>query len=325
MMNKSAIDWCDFTWNPVTGCRHGCAYCYARTMARRFCGDTRLNRNDPQMERFMDRNGRTYYHLAQPFKTQRGAVCLFPAGFEPTFHEYRLPDPARKKKPATIFVVSMGDLFAEEIPPAWIDRVFQACEAAPQHNYMFLTKNPQRYESLRAVGLLRQRSNFWYGTSVPTPDTPFFCRRGYNSFVSVEPISESFAGVDNDFFMAAKCGALGWIIIGAETGNRKAKIYPQRSWIEPIVEAAQEGGVPVLMKESAELWYAWGDDLVRQFPEQLRPMPTDNSVPHCRGCLCAQRVRQGKRGDKFTCKDTGQHIPGRYTRSSPPWCPRRKE
>lgn len=43
MMNKSAIDWCDFTWNPVTGCPKGCHYCYARRQARRFCGDVRLN------------------------------------------------------------------------------------------------------------------------------------------------------------------------------------------------------------------------------------------------------------------------------------------
>ena len=324
MMNKSAIDWCDFTWNPVTGCRHGCAYCYARTMARRFCGDTRINRNDPQMDRFLDKNGRAYYHLAQPFKTQRGAVCLVPAGFEPTFHEYRLPDPTRKKKPATIFVVSMGDLFAEEIPAAWIDKVFQACEAAPQHNYMFLTKNPRRYQRLSAAGILPQRSNFWYGTSVPTPDTHFFERAGYNTFISVEPISETFEGAGKAISQEV-VRKLGWIIIGAETGNRKGKIYPERSWIEPIIEAAREAGVPVLMKDSAELRAAWGDDLVREFPPQLRPMKEDNSVPHCRGCLAAEKRRQGKRGDTFTCKSTGQHVPSRYTRSSPPWCPRRKE
>lgn len=49
MMNKSKIDWCDFTWNPVTGCTRGCEYCYAAKQARRFCGDVRLNLTSPRL------------------------------------------------------------------------------------------------------------------------------------------------------------------------------------------------------------------------------------------------------------------------------------
>lgn len=57
MMNKSKIDWCDFTWNPVTGCTRGCEYCYAAKQARRFCGDVRLNLTSPQI---VDAGGRAY-------------------------------------------------------------------------------------------------------------------------------------------------------------------------------------------------------------------------------------------------------------------------
>ena len=67
MMNKTSIDWCDFTWNPVTGCRRGCPYCYARAMARRFTGDIRINLADPQIVAQDGPEGKVYT-LAAPFK-----------------------------------------------------------------------------------------------------------------------------------------------------------------------------------------------------------------------------------------------------------------
>ena len=110
MMNKSDIDWCDFSWNPVTGCIRGCEYCYARNQARRFSGDVRLNLADVQIESMLTAVG-VVHVLDAPFKGGRGQVIPFPAGFAPTFHKYRLGDPAHKKKPANIFVCSMADLF----------------------------------------------------------------------------------------------------------------------------------------------------------------------------------------------------------------------
>lgn len=324
MMNKSRIDWCDFTWNPVTGCRHGCAYCYARKQAGRFSGDVRINTTDPQITGTDGPLGRIYT-LPQPFKGPRGQVIPFPAGFHPTMHEYRLGDVAKKKKPATVFVCSMADLFDPAIPDQWIKRDFEACKAAPWHNYLFLTKNPGRYCELARAGKLptrREHPNFWYGTTVTKEGDPFFGEAvTFNTFLSVEPISGSLNAGLGSF------GGVRWIIVGAETGTRKGKITPERAWIENIIEAAAITQAPVLLKDSAELRAVWGDDLVQQFPEGLEPMPTDNSVPHCRGCLAAKRKKQGKRGEAFTCTATAaeQHIPGKYTRSSPPWCPRRNE
>lgn len=331
MMNKSAIDWCDFSWNPVTGCRRGCAYCYARSMARRFCGDVRIHKGSPQLQAADGPDGKVYT-LAAPFKTERGQTCAFPAGFEPTLHEYRLPDPARKKKPATIFVCSMADLFAPSIPDEWIARVFEACEAAPWHNYLFLTKNPGRYCALASASKLptrREHPNFWYGTTVTKEGDPFFGEAvTFNTFLSIEPISGSLNAGLGSF------GGVRWIIVGAETGHRKGKIAPERAWIENIIEAAAITHAPVLLKDSEELRAVWGDDLIQEFPEGLEPMTEDNSVPHCKECPDAEITKQGKRGEGVRCRiaytDTqGGHVartvPGRYSRTSPDWCPRRKD
>ena len=316
MMNKTSIDWCDFTWNPVTGCRRGCPYCYARAMARRFTGDIRINLADPQIT-ITYGAGPAIYTLAAPFKNGRGKTVLFPAGFEPTFHEYRLADVQKKKKPATIFVCSMSDLFAPGIPDDWIARVFEAAKAAPWHNYLFLTKYPDRYADLRNAGKLPDDRNFWYGTTAVGPGAPYFSDGRYNTFLSIEPIDGSIPS-DSDF-------GVKWVIVGAETGARKGKIAPERDWIKNVVEAATAHHIPVLLKDSAELRAVWGDELIQDFPEELKPMPEDNSVPHCKGCWDAKIEKQGKRGKAVTCKLTGEHVPGRYTRSSPAWCPKREK
>lgn len=110
MMNKSLIEWCDFTWNPVTGCQHGCPYCYATKQANRFSGNVMINKTSEQLRKEEDDRG-TRWVLEKPFKNEIGKVTPFPVKFEPMFREYCLPMPAQKKKPAVIFVVSMGDLF----------------------------------------------------------------------------------------------------------------------------------------------------------------------------------------------------------------------
>ena len=132
MGSKTKIDWADATWNPVTGCLHGCEYCYARRIARRF-GD--ISCDDGQL-----------HVQAKNVNSYEDAVHSgpYPFGFSPTFHRNILSDPKHWKKPRTIFVCSMADLFGEWVPDEWIRAVFEACEAAPQHRYIFLTKNPAR-------------------------------------------------------------------------------------------------------------------------------------------------------------------------------------
>lgn len=270
MMNKSKIDYCDFSWNPVTGCRHTCAYCYARKQARRFSGDVRINKRSGQIiptmhfDKEKDTEAYMTYTLPQPFKSETGSTVPFPVGFEPTLHEYRLPMPAQKKKPANIFVCSMADLFGGWVPDEWIRRVFEACEAAPQHNYLFLTKNPERYCQLANAGELPRHDNFWYGTTITKSGGAMFDGGiHWNTFISVEPLHGNL-----DVGIGA-FGCTRWIIVGAETGNRHGKVTPKREWIENIIETAKITHTPVLLKDSKEMRAVWGDDLLQEYPPEI--------------------------------------------------------
>lgn len=140
------IDWCDASWNPVTGCLHGCEYCYARRIAERFGLPYAPKLGDPGMEGAKkgdcDEGMDTMLELAKPYE-KNGRKQPYPMGFLPTMHRYRLEEPQHWKQPRNIFVCSMADLFGEWVPDEWIKAVFDACLAAPQHRYLFLTKIPR--------------------------------------------------------------------------------------------------------------------------------------------------------------------------------------
>ncbi|EOS47190.1 hypothetical protein C810_01506 [Lachnospiraceae bacterium A2] len=145
-MNKTKIDWCDSTWNPVTGCLHGCEYCYARNIAHRFGGFTELEDTDLDYEKICESN---IAEIEKPLKylNDKGKIgkSAYPFFFKPTLYRYKLNEPQKWKKGRNIFVCSMADLFGSWVPDSWIEEVFKACEKAPQHNYLFLTKNTDRY------------------------------------------------------------------------------------------------------------------------------------------------------------------------------------
>ena len=94
-MNKSKIEWCDHTWNPITGCRHNCSYCYAKRMTARFAGDVRLNlmaKKDYSTEPAAD-NSENVFILDKPMLNETGNTLVYPFGFEPTYHKYRMDYP----------------------------------------------------------------------------------------------------------------------------------------------------------------------------------------------------------------------------------------
>lgn len=267
---KTKIDWCDATWNPVTGCLHGCEYCYARRIAERFRAreiyDPECQCQRHLIERGMLKGTRKPVELDYPWeqKNKDGSItnAAYPFGFDPTFHRYKLDEPQRWKKPRTIFVCSMADLFGEWVPDEWIEEVFRACEKAPQHRYLFLTKNPARLCKMASAGVLPRHNNWWFGSTLDSKNAKRF-QGGfvYNTFVSVEPLTEH---------MHVGLGSFGsdeWVIIGAETGNRKGKIIPKREWVENIVEAAQITGMKVFMKES--LRGLMGEDFRQEFPWEV--------------------------------------------------------
>ena len=205
-MNKTKIDWADMSWNPVTGCRHGCAYCYARRTAHRF--DARLEDRAPRADGL--------HVLDTKIK-----ATPYPFGFAPTLHRYRLNQPERIAEPQTVFVCSMADLFGRWVPTSWIVEVLDACKRAPWHRYLFLTKNPARYLELDHSALLPHEKNFWYGSTVANEDAKVMYpmpESGINAFWSMEPL---LGPVD----MRECTGGLPcWVIVGAETGNRAAGI-----------------------------------------------------------------------------------------------------
>ena len=241
-MLKTKIEWCDSTWNPITGCRHKCPYCYARRMAERFSG------YDPENQGGVVQLGNGCPELSKHVrKGQPGhkTVAPYPFGFEPTFHRYRLEQPKKWVNPQTIFVCSMADLFGAWVPTKWIVEVLDACQAAPQHRYIFLTKNPRRYAELDRLALLPREDNFWYGSTVTSKsDRRFNGHIRLNTFLSIEPLHEN---------LDAGLGSFGgdrWIIIGAETGQRKEKIVPEKAWVDNICEAADLTRAAVFMKDS---------------------------------------------------------------------------
>ena len=260
-MNKTKIDWCDSTWNPVTGCLHGCEYCYARGIANRFSGGG---------EKWSDDD---LFVLDEKFYVEElEKTCPYPYGFKPTLHRYRLNEYVNKKG-RNIFVCSMADLFGEWVPDEWIEEVFKACDNAPQHNYLFLTKNPDRYVDLQSKGKLVQSNNMWYGSSA-TNEKQFInatiafsnLECSTKTFLSVEPLLEDITTTE-DWDDCIEGMYVDWIIIGAETGRRKGKVVPKREWIRSIAFDCWDE-IPVFMKSS--LTDVWGEPLIQEFPKELR-------------------------------------------------------
>ena len=233
-MNKTKIEWCDYTWNPVTGCYHGCPYCYARRIAIRFKAKERPKEikevllNNKYFERIYVNNSN------EPF----------PTGFAPTFHEARLSEPQKLKKPSRIFVVSMGDLFGEWVPDEWIKSVFEACKKAPQHTYYFLTKNTNRYYNYFIDNPAPE--NWWIGASADNANrahvrSETLNMMNANTFLSLEPLLEDVA----EFI---DWNGLDWVIIGAQTGPESKK--PKKEWVENIISYARAYDIPVFLKDN---------------------------------------------------------------------------
>ena len=165
--DKTGIEWCDATWNPVRGCSRvteGCRHCYAEGIAARFSGP-----------------GAPYEDLAKWVTHKDGTREARWTG-KTAFVESALDQPLRWRRPRRIFVNSMSDLFHETIPGEWIDRIFAVMALAPQHQFIVLTKRPKRMRHYtthggrpglvwQAVGTVieRQRPRRWYGLYGESP------------------------------------------------------------------------------------------------------------------------------------------------------------
>lgn len=259
-MNKTKIEWADMTWNPVTGCLHGCEYCYARRIAERFSTADKCHS-------FIGGHPVGKIHeLEEPaIITGLERKTSYPFGFDPTFHRYRLCELQHQKNPQNIFVCSMADLFGEWVPERWIKEVFSVCDETPRHRYLFLTKNPKRYVKMKENGFLSDKKNFWYGTTVTNQGQEYFYANKLNTFLSIEPLLEPFVlDRDSSYDEQPK-----WIIIGAMTGPGSKQHQPKQKWINEIVEAAEDLKIPVFMKDSL-IPIVGKENMIRDFPWEVK-------------------------------------------------------
>lgn len=251
-MNRTRIDWSDYTWNPVVGCRHACPYCYGRRVAERGLGEYG---KWPKGERF-----------------------------QPRLLEDRLDDPKKLLTPATIFVGSMCDLFGSWVPLDWIRQVLDVVEACPWHTFIFLTKNPLRYLQMAYLGLGFPQ-NAWVGYTLTDVQGLRSVNLGVpvqggksllagKRFISFEPLGQK-GGPQITMPLVARnyritedgpdfrldFQGIDWIIIGGLSGKGE---QPKRELVEFLVERAHAQGIPVFMKRNLEP--TWGPDLVQEWP-----------------------------------------------------------
>lgn len=212
MATLTSIEWTEATWNPVTGCTKisaGCRNCYAARMAKR-----------------LQAMGQPNYRY----------------GFEPATHAHVLHIPLRWKKPRTIFVNSMSDLFHEDVPFEFIRQAFDIMRRADWHRYQVLTKRSKRLSQLSSR--LPRQPHIWVGVSVENEDYLFRIddlRRANASvkFLSLEPLLGPLPHLD--------LRGIDWVIIGGESGPGARPM--QDDWVKHIRDQCVAEGVPFFFKQ----------------------------------------------------------------------------
>jgi protein gp37 len=212
MAQGSGIEWTQATWNPVTGCTKvsaGCKHCYAERMAQRL--------------------------LAMGQGNYRN-------GFELTLHPHMLELPLQWKRPQTIFVNSMSDLFHESVPLEYIQEVFAVMSRAHWHRFQVLTKRSERLAA--AAPRLAWTSNIWMGVSV---ESDRFRSRidhlrtstAHLKFLSLEPLLGPLYNLD--------LRGIDWVITGGESGPKSRPM--DSSWALDLRDQCQRAGVPFFFKQ----------------------------------------------------------------------------
>ena len=249
MGNK--IGWCDMTFNPVWGCLNKCEYCYARIFANRFA--ERMNIIEI---RYKDKNRKDYngYFVVTVTEDYQRYINLKDFKLIFLYSQFNKKFP---KKPQKIFVGSMSEIAYWE--RRWMEVVLGKILCYPQHTFQFLTKFPEVY--------LRYDfpKNCWLGITITKEDDFYnnvidFLRFDlkYNNikFVSFEPLLSKILS-----YKLLKY--FNWVILGAETGNKKGKVIPKLEWITDIVEYCRNNKIPVYLKDSIIKLYP---DLAFEYP-----------------------------------------------------------
>ena len=212
MGERSAIEWTESTWNPVTGCSKvspGCAHCYAETFAERW-------------------RGVPGHHYEQ--------------GFDLRLWPQRLDQPLRWRRPRMIFVNSMSDLFHEDIPANYIRQVFDVMVAAEHHTFQILTKRHERLAELAPD--LPWPPNVWMGVTI---ENRRFVQRADSlrqvpaavRFISAEPLLGPLERLELD--------GIDWLIAGGESGHRHRPVRVE--WLRELRDRCKDDGVSFFFKQ----------------------------------------------------------------------------
>ena len=222
-MKKSKIEWTDATWNPSTGCTKisaGCKNCYAETMSKRL---------------------------------KAMGTAGYENGFEFIIMPERIEYPLKVKKPTRFFVNSMSDLFHEEMPFDYLDRIFEIIEKTPHHQYQILTKRENRladYFSQRIVP-----DNVWLGVTVENRESRnrIDVLRNIDAkirFLSLEPLLEDLSNLNLE--------NIHWAIVGGESGHNARPM--EESWVINIRKQCEKQNTSFFFKQ----WGAWGEDKIKR-------------------------------------------------------------
>jgi Bacteriophage protein gp37 len=227
MSGKSAIQWTNMTWNPVTGCTRvtsGCEHCYAFQLH-----DMR-NAAYEQHQGMYPKTGKAMpKQYAKPFSE----VQLLPS---------RLEDPLHIKTPQHFFVNSMSDLFHSDVPDSYIQQVFETMRKANWHIFQILTKRPGR---LRRLGNhIDWPENVWIGVSIETDQlTPradaLRAVPAAVRFLSCEPLLEPLPSLNLE--------GIDWVITGGESGPSARPCDP--AWVRAIRDKCLTEGVAFYHKQ----------------------------------------------------------------------------
>jgi len=212
MARGSGIEWTESTWNPVTGCTKlspGCKFCYAERMAER-----------------LQAMGQENYRN----------------GFRLTLQPHMLDVPLRWKKPQTIFVNSMSDLFHEDVPVNYIRRIFDIMRKAHWHRFQVLTKRSERFAELDSK--LEWAPNVWMGVSVESDKyrsriDDLRRTRALLKFLSLEPLLGPLRNLD--------LNGIDWVIVGGESGFKSRLIDPE--WATDLRDQCRKAKVPFFFKQ----------------------------------------------------------------------------
>ena len=212
MGNRSAIEWTESTWNPVTGCSKislGCKNCYAERMAKRLQA------------------------MGQP---------NYVKGFDLAIHEGTLELPLQWKSRQDIFVNSMSDLFHKKVPLNFIKKVFDTMNHANRHRYQILTKRSKRL--LEIDRYLPWAKHIWMGVSVETENyvgriDDLRKTTAHLKFLSLEPLLGPLPKLD--------LFGIDWVIVGGESGPG-ARLM-RKEWVMSIRDQCRKAGLPFFFKQ----------------------------------------------------------------------------